>query len=297
MSQEKFDLPHQSPVVPNLLDGDAVIQFDCHKGIACFNECCRHADITLTPYDILRLKQQLGISTTEVLARHTVPFEMDASGMPGIKLKTQDDKPVCLFVTDEGCSVYENRPSACRYYPVGLMAMRKTGQATDEHHYCLVEESHCLGHKEQRQQTIAEYRQEQGVEIYDEMNREWYQIILKKRSSGPAVGKPSPTSFQFFFMCSYDLDRFRPFIMSDNFKSTYDLDAAVFEELQNDDVALMQFGFRLMKQVFFGEETIPLRQGVLEERVEKRKDILEQRRQAEIELHRQKDDPYRQSDV
>lgn len=297
MTQATFDTPHQSPVVPNLLSTEAVIQFDCHKGITCFNECCRHADITLTPYDILRLKQHLEISTTEVLARHTVPFEMDASGMPGIKLKTTDEKPVCLFMTDAGCSVYEDRPSACRYYPVGLLSMHKTGQAGEEQHYCLVEENHCMGHKEARKLTIGEYRKEQGVEIYDDMNYEWYQIILKKRSSGPAVGKPSPTSFQFFFMCSYDMDRFRKFVLTDSFKATYDLDQTTFEGLAKDDVALLKFSYRLMKQVFFGEESIPMRLGALEERIEKRKPVLEMRRQLEIELHKQKDDPYQQADA
>ena len=291
MSEDKFDIPHQSPVVPNLLKTDTKIQFRCYKGISCYNECCRHADITLTPYDILRLKKNLGISTSEVLAKYTVPFEMDASGMPGIKLRTQDDKPVCLLMNDEGCSVYEDRPSACRYYPVGLLAMRATGAPNEEHHYCLVNEDHCKGHDEDNEITIDQYRAEQGVEEYDELNREWYQIILKKRSSGPAVGKPSNMSLQLFFMCSYDMDRFRRFVDSDSFKATYSLEAADYEQLQ-DDVALMKFGFRLLKQVLYGENSIPMRDNVLEQRVEKRKDILEMRRQAEIEEHRRKNDVY-----
>ena len=36
-----------------------------------------------------------------------------------------------------------------------------------------------------------------------------YQIILKKRSAGPTVGKPPEMTFHLFFMASYDLDRFR----------------------------------------------------------------------------------------
>ncbi len=292
MSQDTS--PPQSPLVPALLDLEDTIQFDCRPGISCFNACCKQADITLAPYDIIRLKQRLGMSSTEFLKKHTVPFEMDASGMPGVKLRTTDEEPVCLLMTDEGCSVYTDRPSACRYYPVGLMAMRPSDAPSEEHHYCLVEESHCKGHQEPRKLTVAQYREEQGVEEYDALNRDWYQIILKKRSAGPAVGKPSPTSFQFFFLCSYDVDRFREFTRTESFRNTYalgDEDYAGFE----DDVTLLQFGYRLMKQVLFGEDSIPLREGALEERIEKRREIIEARRKMEAELHRQKEDPYQNS--
>ena len=292
MSQDIAQTPPQSPLVPRLLDLDDTIQFDCHKGIGCYNACCRQADITLAPYDIIRLKTRLGMSSTEFLKKHTVPFEMDASGMPGVKLRTSDEEPVCLLMTDEGCSVYEDRPSACRYYPVGLMAMRPSDAPQEEHHYCLVEEPHCLGHQQGRKITIADYRREQGVEEYDELNRDWYQLILKKRSAGPAVGKPSPTSFQFFFLLSYDVDRFREFTRTDSFRATYALSDEEHESF-DDDITLLRFGYRLLKQVLFGEVTIPLRDGALEERIEKRREILEARRQLEIELHRQKQDPYR----
>ena len=30
----------------------------------------------------------------------------------------------------EGCSVYEDRPTACRYYPVALLSMRRQDEAT-----------------------------------------------------------------------------------------------------------------------------------------------------------------------
>ena len=56
---EKFDVPFQSNVVPTILELGSTLQFKCHKGISCFNACCRNADITLTPYDIIRLKQHL----------------------------------------------------------------------------------------------------------------------------------------------------------------------------------------------------------------------------------------------
>src|SRR5690606_34472747 len=105
-----------SPVVPVKLTLDSTIRFRCHKDIACFNKCCESIDIMLTPYDVLRLKQRLGLSSHEFLARHTRMFDMDAHGMPGLKMKTKEGSTACQFLTPEGCGVYEDRPAACRYY-------------------------------------------------------------------------------------------------------------------------------------------------------------------------------------
>jgi uncharacterized protein len=284
---EKFDIPVKSSFVPTLLEPGSKLKFNCHKGISCFNACCRHADIQLTPYDILRLKDNRGLSATEFLKHHTVPFEMDKDGIPGVKLRT-DDAGACLFMTEEGCSVYEDRPTACRYYPVGHMAMHEAGTSTDEARYFLIREDHCKGHEEDREIAIDDYRREQQVEIYDQINREWLQLMLKKKSAGPAVGRPSDTSLQFFFMCSYDIDRLRRFVLSDSFKASYDLDESFYATMEREDLALMQFGSRLLKQVLFGETTIPVKAGAVDKRVEERREILELRRQAEIELHKQK---------
>ena len=49
--------------------------FACHPGVSCFNVCCGDVNIFLTPYDILRLRRKLGITTDELLDNHTLsPF-------------------------------------------------------------------------------------------------------------------------------------------------------------------------------------------------------------------------------
>lgn len=286
---EKFDIPFQSNVVPSMLDLGSTIQFKCHKGISCFNACCRNADITLTPYDIIRLKQHLGKTSTEFLKEHTVPFQMDQDGLPGVKLRTDNDG-ACLFMTDEGCSVYKDRPTACRYYPLGNMIRLDTGAKTERVDYVLIKEDHCKGHEEDRKLTVQEYLIEQETAQYDEMNREWQQLMLMKRSGGPSVGKPPEATLQMYFMCSFDMERFRRFVMSDNFKATYDLEDSLYEVLAKEDISLMQFGTRLMKQVFFGLRTIPEKNGVWEKRKDERQEVWEARRQAEIQRQQQTED-------
>jgi len=292
MSEDTFELPHNSPVEPTRLELDDTIKFRCHKDISCWNQCCAHADVSLAPYDIIRMKTHLGISSSEFLKEYTVPFEIDAHNMPGIKLRTENEG-ACLFMKAEGCSIYEDRPTACRYYPSGLLSMRALGKSEDERHFLLIKEPHCKGHDEDREITINDYRKEQKVEKFDELNRDWYRIILKKKSTGPTIGRPSDMSLQLFFMASYDVDRFRRFVTSDSFKKMYDISAEEFASFEKDDITLMEFGFKLMKQVLFGELTIKEREGAYDKRIEERKEILAYRKEAEIEEHNRKQEEAR----
>jgi len=122
------------------------------------------------------------------------------------------------------------------------------------------------------------------------MNRECYQIILKKRSAGPAIGKPPEMTLQLFFMASYDIDRFPRFVISDRFKNTYTPDEATYKFFEDDDVTLIKFGVRLMKQAFFGEMTIPMKANAAEERIALR-------HQAEVDQWRRKNDNYENMEI
>lgn len=258
-----------SPIVPVQLGLDDKFQFHCHRGIACFNKCCENIDILLTPYDILRLKKRFGLTAREFIDRYTVDCTLDAHGMPGLKLKRREGSTACQFLTSEGCGVYADRPAACRYYALGLMSMRKKDSPVEEDSYFVVKEAHCLGHLEPKVQTIREYRIEQGVDVYDEINREWKRIILKKRSSGPTIGRPSQRSFELFFLASYDVDGFREFVKSSSFQEVFDIAPDELEAMASDDVKLLQFGFRLLKQVLFGERTIAIRPSAVEKRLQR----------------------------
>jgi Fe-S-cluster containining protein len=277
MSQPDVAMPG-SPVLPKMITEDHVIQFSCHKGIGCWNACCANIDISLTPYDIIRLKKRLGISSTEFLREYTVPYEMEKDGIAGVKFRPVDNGTACRFMRPEGCAVYEDRPTACRYYPVALLSMRKQDEYTDTQSYALVKEDHCKGHEVERRLTIADYRKEQGVAEYDELARGWRQLVLKKKSAGPAIGAPSLKSRQLFFMACYDIDTFHDFVESEAFNKLFKLGAEEKATLMADDVALMQFSFRFLKQVLFGEQSIALDEAAEKERLAKW-----QERQAEIE--------------
>ena len=248
--------PAAPPVVPEVFGQERTIQFRCRKGIACWNACCSNIDITLTPYDVLRLKGRLGLPSDEFLRRYTVPYELEKDGMAGVKLKPVDGGTACRFMEADGCSVYADRPTACRYYPLALLAMRRQGESSAYDSYALVKEPHCLGHLEPRTLTVGDYRREQGLERYDELARGWRELVLKKKSSGPSLGTTSRASRQLFFMACYDLDRFRAFVTSDGFGRLYDIDAGEMGAILATDEALLAFAFRFLRQALFGEVTI-----------------------------------------
>lgn len=269
----------ESPVVPNMLEGDKIIQFRCHRNVKCWNACCANIDITLTPYDVLRLKNRLGISSGEFLKQYAFPFEMDKDGMPGIKLNPVEGGSACQFMTEEGCSVYADRPNACRYYPVALLSMRRSDEYVDRTAYALVKEKHCLGHDEGRSLSIDEYRAEQGVDEYDTKSRGWRQLVLKRKSAGPGIGKPPTISNQLFFMVSYDIDRFRAFVISESFNKTYDVPVETMAEIVADDEKLMEFGYNFLRHTLFNEKCLEEREGAHEARMERLKVKAEAARQ------------------
>lgn len=290
MSNPEIPFP-QSPVVPSLVEGSHVIQFQCRKGIDCWNACCSNIDISLTPYDVVRLKQRLKLTSSEFLRDYTVPYEMEKDDIAGVKFRPVDGGTACRFMTPEGCSVYPDRPTACRYYPVALLSMRKQDESTDRDSYALVKEDHCHGHAEPVKLSIDDYRRQQGLPEYDDLARGWRQLVLKKKSSGPTVGKPSLRSRQLFFMACYNIDVFREFVGSASFVDVFDLTAEDQENFK-DDVALLQFSFRFLKQVLFGEQTIALKEAAAQARREQLKaKRMEEEREAAAAMQREEDGP------
>jgi hypothetical protein len=74
------------------------------------------------------------------------------------------------------------------------------------------------------------------------------------------------------FMACYDLDRFREFVRSSGFSTTYDIDQATMDELLTDDMVLLHFGDRMIRQIMYGEETIALKGDALEQHLARRGD-------------------------
>ena len=57
----------------------------------------------------------------------------------------EGDRKVCPFVSREGCCIYENRPAACRTYPIAQASRRHRVHKTVLEQYFLLRENHFFG--------------------------------------------------------------------------------------------------------------------------------------------------------
>ena len=226
-------------------------KFKCSKSVPCFNECCRDLNQFLTPYDILRLKNNLGIPSDLFLQQYTTKHTGPESGLPVITLKpgyTSELK--CPFVSSSGCTVYMDRPSSCRTYPLVrvLTRSRETGRNTEQ--YLLIKEPHCQGFMQGQTNTVRNWIKEQGVESYNKMNDLLMEIISLKNRFMP--GQLSIKSEQFFYMACYNLDTFRSHVFDKGILDDIDLDSETLESIKKDDIELLKTGFKSVRIKIFG---------------------------------------------
>lgn len=261
-------------IEPAKYNADTRFKFRCHKGVKCFTLCCRNINIVLPPYDIIRIKNRLGMSSADFLKDYTRLEFLGQTQLPVIVLNMLDEKGgQCPFVTTEGCAIYADRPSTCRYYPVGMATSKKKEKTPgeEEDFYFMVRENHCLGFNEEKEWTIGEWRVDQGADKYDEMNKGWMDIILRKKSFGPTA-ELSKKSLQMFFMVCSDIDRFRDFVLKSSFLKKYDVPPDTLEHIKNDELALLAFGFEWLKSALFGSDAVKLKDGVLQAMVKEIKE-------------------------
>ncbi|MBM9615850.1 YkgJ family cysteine cluster protein [Desulfobulbus rhabdoformis] len=242
-----------SNIMPEKLTLDSALQFACHPGVSCFTACCHNIKIVLTPYDILILRKRLGLAAHEFITEYTEPTFLEKTDMPGVQLKLRGEKNGCPFVTSEGCTVYEDRPTACRYYPVGMADFHEggTNDADEEKFFFLVKEPHCKGHEEPKKWTIGEWRADQGVDLRDDMNKEWLRLVMRRKSFGHQATL-SEAAKRMFFMASTDLETFRKFIFESSFLDTYEVDDETLGKIKDDDIELMLFANTYLANTLFG---------------------------------------------
>lgn len=232
--------------------------FGCHPGVSCFNQCCSDVNIFLTPYDILRLKNRLGITSWEFLDKYTIqPIDKNLQ-YPVILMKMRETEAVsCHFVEEGGCTVYEDRPWACRMYPLGLASPPKDGAGNDHDFYFLLHEEVCQGFKENKTEfTVKGWMENQGVPEYDEFGRLFKEITLHPYlQRGKAF---DPSKMEMFHMVCYNLDKFRGFLFNTSFLDRFVVDDRLKEKMKTDDGELLKFGFQWLKFALYGEKTMAI---------------------------------------
>ncbi len=236
-----------------ILRENDLFPFDCHKGLECFTRCCRDINLFLTPYDILRLKNHLSLTSREFLDRYTLTLYMEKIGHPLVVLKMADEDKRCPFSGPNGCGVYADRPWSCRSFPLepNTEETAVPASAGTQQTYSVVRRPFCLGFERAGSKTVREWLDGQGVEIYEEMNAVWSEVTLSK--SFPAGGLDK-TGIQMFFIGSFSLDEFRMLAAMPSFLETYSLTAEDMKPLLADEVLLFRFACRWLRGALLNEK-------------------------------------------
>ncbi len=231
-------------------------RFSCHKGVACFTKCCRNVNIFLTPYDILRMKNRLGISSGEFLEKYTKTLVDNKFSLPVVLLKlSEDEDKSCQFLTKEGCSIYEDRPWSCRLYPLDK------DMSEEDEFKLIVGDDFCYGLKEPKEWILEDWLEDQGFITYDTMNMLFEQITGAEGSWKDMV--PEQSVIDMFYMTCYNIDKFRKFVFESKFLELFEVDPATLDRIKLDDQELLKFGFKWLKFGLLGERTMKVKEEVL----------------------------------
>ncbi len=223
--------------------------FACNEKVACFNRCCSELTLPLTPYDVLRLCRHLERKSEDFLRSHTQMRTFPDTGFPLPLLKMQDGPTEpCPFVTPAGCSIYEDRPGACRTYPLGRgTKIGEKGQIIER--FFIVQEEHCRGFDAGGQWNAHAWLKDQGLEPYNTSNDRYMQLMAKVKASGSPV---SPKMGTMVILCLYQLERFRQFLADMQIFSKLDMTTERCADIMAHDETCLDFAYDWLELVMFG---------------------------------------------
>ena len=223
--------------------------FACHPGVRCFNACCGDLNLMLTPYDVLRLRKGLGHDSKKFIHNHADITRTPGTGFPMCKLRMLDNaKRSCPFVRAEGCSIYENRPGACRTYPLGRASrMDENGKTVEQ--FFIVQEPHCRGFEEDKEWTSDEWLKDQGLEPYNEVNDRYMRIMNRARQAGVVLDE---RKLNMAFLALYQVDNFINFIKDMNVFSRLNISEERQQAILNDEEECLSFALDWVELIVLG---------------------------------------------
>lgn len=210
--------------------------------------------MTLYPYDIIRLKKALKIDSEEFMRSYSVLVKGDNPFFPSVKLQLSKEK-ICPFLAD-GCTVYSNRPSACRTYPLERAVDRRTKGGRPEDFYFITSHDYCKGHHEDKIYTVAGWVRSQGLHSYNTMNDLWAEMDTLF-ASNPWQGEGAAGERQqLAFMVCYNIDGFRRFTKEHQLLKQFVMKKDERRRIEKEDEELQKFGYAWLKLVLTGRSSL-----------------------------------------
>lgn len=224
--------------------------FACHNELSCFNACCRNKHLPLSPYDVLRLKRALRIDSDTFLVEYAVYALDPRSGFPIISLRMRgDEQKTCPFVCDEGCRVYEDRPTACRLFPLGRASGSGSNRGKRDQFFFLQDIPGCLGKGEKKTWTVEQWLKDQGALPYMAINDKMLDLLFHPKRE---VGRPlDDRQLQKLIVACYNLDEFRTFVAETKLLDASGVDGETRARIEKEETALLLFGMAYLTATLF----------------------------------------------
>jgi len=237
--------------------GNKPFHFSCHPGVSCYTRCCRNVDMFLYPYDILRLKRKLGISSGDFLRLYVNIVAGQNPYFPALMMRMEEDTGnSCPFLGEEGCLVYEDRPSACRMYPLERGVDRNPTRGRPEDFYFLTNHPYCKGHAEDKEWTVKEWLRDQQLLYYNLMDDLWA-VMDTLFGSNPFEGEGvAGPKAQLAFMVCYNIDAFREYVEKHGLLEQFRLEGSRRKDILRQDEELLKFGYDWLQLVLGGKPTL-----------------------------------------
>lgn len=218
--------------------------------------CCRNVDMFLFPYDVIRLKNCLGIHSENFMREYSRIAPGPHPYFPAVMMKLAEGDQCCPFLGEDGCRVYRDRPSSCRTYPLERAVDRSPEKDADKEFYFLTDHSYCLGHREKKEFTVDEWIRNQRIHDYNLMNDIWAEVdtlFATNPWKGEGVGGGKQ---QMAFMICYNIDGFRQFVDEQNLLQQFRLPKDWKKRIKKDDSELLKFGFEWLKMMLGGNSSL-----------------------------------------
>ena len=227
--------------------------FDCRSGLACFNLCCRNLNLMLYPYDVIRLKQCLGISSEQFLDEYVDIVLRPGAYFPEVLLSMAENEfRTCKFLTDAGCSVYPDRPDACRKFPIEQGVIFDDRMKIRQVFHLFRPPEFCLGRHEGVVHTPESWIKNQNAEKHDQMTLKWGEIRHLFQVDPWQGQGPDGQKGKMAFMATYNMDAFRVFVLESSFLKRFKIKPEVIRRIRKDDTALLKLGFEWIRLYLWG---------------------------------------------
>ncbi|RPJ07472.1 MAG: YkgJ family cysteine cluster protein [Deltaproteobacteria bacterium] len=234
------------------LSADKTFSFDCSPAVPCFNACCQDLVQALAPYDVLRLKNSLGLSSGQFLETYTSRHIGPETGLPIVSLRFESrNNRQCPFVTPAGCRVYADRPASCRLYPLARGTSRNRHSGRISELFALIREPHCCGFRQKTSWTARGWIRDQGLGPYNRFNDLLLELISLKNRLMP--GPLNPELEDLFYRALYDIDSLRGLVAHRCVKEGRDCDPADPATLAADEIERLRWAHGFVKKTVFGK--------------------------------------------